>query len=349
MLTVMVQHAQDIITKGGADTEYEVPVTNGVETFVSMTVPRFTDDQFSQHFRMTRATVEMLSKETAAQMKSSSSYKIPLMTKILMALWILGNEESYREVGNLFGCNRGLVFYIVQEMVTVWSKLGTQRISWPTNLALVSSEFQQKWGFPGTIGAVDGCHIAIKAPVVEQSAYYNRKDFHSVILQGCCDANLIFTHVYIGSPGRMHDARVYTNSGLEELLKELPGEMHVLGDSAYPLRTYLMRPFKDNGHLSSRQQTFNTKLSRARSVIERAFGRLKGKFRVLKHLDMSRQDLILKFVMSACFLHNFILVNECDNDSQDYEPEGRHQAPSDSNDEDSSGQEKRQRIMDMIC
>lgn len=143
----------------------------------------------------------------------------------------------------------------------------------------------------------------------------------------------------------MHDASVYVNSGLDGILESSPREMHAFGDSAYPLRNYLMKPFRDNGRLTRKQEVFNMKLSRARTVIERAFGRLKGKFRVLKHLDMSRQDLILKFAMSACFLHNFILANEGLEQDEDCELERRPH----NREGDDSGQEKRNQIMNKIC
>ena len=38
--------------------------------------------------------------------------------------------------------------------------------------------------FPGVIGFIDGTHIAIRRPVNNPNSYYNRKDFHSIILQG---------------------------------------------------------------------------------------------------------------------------------------------------------------------
>lgn len=39
-------------------------------------------------------------------------------------------------------------------------------------------------GFPGVVGAIDGCHIPIKQPPGNANDYYNRKEFHSIILQG---------------------------------------------------------------------------------------------------------------------------------------------------------------------
>jgi hypothetical protein len=43
---------------------------------------------------------------------------------------------------------------------------------------------ERSQGFPGVIGAIDGCHIPIKQPRHNAHDYYNRKQFHSIILQG---------------------------------------------------------------------------------------------------------------------------------------------------------------------
>ncbi|EEC00238.1 conserved hypothetical protein [Ixodes scapularis] len=69
----------------------------------------------------------------------------------------------------------------------------------PTQLSQVASHFERKWRLPGVVGAVDGCHVSIKAPKEEQSAFYNRKKFYSVVLQGCCDISMVFTRVHVGS------------------------------------------------------------------------------------------------------------------------------------------------------
>ena len=63
-------------------------------------------------------------------------------------------------------------------------------------------------------GAIDGTHIPIKAPSDHSDEYYNRKSFHSVILQAVVDAFLYFTDICVGWPGRVHDARVLSNSTL---------------------------------------------------------------------------------------------------------------------------------------
>ena len=94
----------------------------------------------------------------------------------------------------------------------------------------------------------------------------------------------------------------------------------MLGDPAYPLKNWLLKPFSDTG-LSRKQKTFNYCLSRARVVVENAFGRLKGRWRSL----MKRNDCDIRkiptLVTACCILHNFCEVNgdHCDQEWLDTE------------------------------
>lgn len=286
----------------------------------------------------------MLYNFTRTKVKENMN-RVPLRMKMLMTLWLMGNQESYRGVADRFGVNRGTLHYVVEQMVMTWQQCAGELIVWPQDIEQVAETFFRKWKFPGVVGAVDGSHIEIKASKEEQWPYHNRKDVHSVIIQGCCDAEMCFTHVFIGKPGRMHDARVFAASGLEGILSMLPPENHVLGDSAYPLKSYVMRPYRDSGHLTDVQRRFNTRLSSARAVIERAFGRLKGKFRRLKYLDMSRMDLIPVLIGAACMLHNFILKNPSEMDDDDYdEPHREAVHPNQNEESDQTSEAKRDNI-----
>ena len=53
-------------------------------------------------------------------------------------------------------------------------------------------------GFPQCAGAIDGTHIPVEAPAENASDYYNRKGWHSVILQGTVDHEGLFTDIYTG-------------------------------------------------------------------------------------------------------------------------------------------------------
>ena len=71
-----------------------------------------------------------------------------------------------------------------------------------------------------------------------------------------------------------------------------------------------MVPYKDNGHLTASQKTYNYKLSSTRQDIEQAFGLLKGRWRKLFYLDMLCQRKIVSVIVAACVLHNFCLMAE---------------------------------------
>ncbi|CAH3172911.1 unnamed protein product, partial [Porites evermanni] len=122
--------------------------------------------------------------------------------------------------------------------------------------------------------SIDGCHIEINAPPDNHEDYFNRKQHYSY-------------------PGSIHDARVLRLSGLYELAENeqiLSGptcningtEVRPLlaGDSAYPLTNWLVKPYPDRGRLTPEQRKFNIKFSALRSVVERAFGTLKARWRI---------------------------------------------------------------------
>ncbi|KAF2886736.1 hypothetical protein ILUMI_19437, partial [Ignelater luminosus] len=159
---------------------------------------------------------------------------------------------------------------------------------------------------PGVVGIIDGCHIEIKQPINNAVDFFNRKETHSIILQAVCDDNGLLTDVFIGIPGRVHNARVFRQSPLYHQLVSVPplisAGQHLLADAAYPLMANVLKPYRDNGHLSQKQIKFNQTLSAQRSVIERTFGLLKGRWRRLKYLDMSLADKIPEVILSACII-----------------------------------------------
>ena len=121
-------------------------------------------------------------------------------------------------------------------------------------------------------------------------------------------------NTYVGWPGSVHDARIFFNSDLyanEKLGELMPSEISrinnvdvpvmVLGDAAYAMLPWIMKPYSDTGTLNRKQRHFNYRLSRARMVVECAFGRLKGRWRCL--LKINNCELILHqlLLMHAVF------------------------------------------------
>ena len=97
--------------------------------------------------------------------------------KLLMTVWTLANQETFRQIADRYGLTRGYAHYIFKQSCQVLSALAqeNQIIKWP-----VTSDIEQLAkinSFPGAFGAVDGCHIAIKTPLKHADSYINRKSF----------------------------------------------------------------------------------------------------------------------------------------------------------------------------
>lgn len=115
-------------------------------------------------------------------------------------------------------------------------------------------------GFPGVIGAIDGCHIEIKAPEETQADFLDRTCTHSINLMAVCTADKKFTHVNAGFPGSAHDNRVFESTDLYTNICTSPTTLfphsfyHIIGDKAFKLSKYLLTPYKDEGRLNAIQK-----------------------------------------------------------------------------------------------
>ena len=288
----------------------------------------FTPSDWLENFRMSHSTFTYLCNELrhTIQKKDTVMRKaIPVEQRVALTLWRLATTADYRTIGHLFGISKPAVCVIVKDVCSAIVKVLLPRyIKVPTGDSLkeVLHGFEHKWGFPQCAGAVDGTHIPIISPRNFPADYFNRKGWHSILMQGMVDHLYRFTDVYIGWPGRVHDARVLGNSTVyqkgedgtlfPDCKKVISGTeipIVILGDPAYPLLPWLMKPYLDNGHLSREQRTFNYRLSRARVVVEDAYGRLKGRWRCLsKRNDADVSDLP-ELVAACCVLHNICEIH----------------------------------------
>lgn len=122
---------------------------------------------------------------------------------------------------------------------------------------------------------------------------------------------MVLTDVVAGWPGSVHDSRILRNSAVyNTAANKFPGNSHLLGDGGYLLQTWLMTPYRDNGHLTPDQTFFNSVLSSIRQTVERSIRLLKGRSRKLQHLDHLNQKLIVLLIIGACVLHNVCLLHD---------------------------------------
>jgi len=83
----------------------------------------------------------------------------------------------------------------------------------------------------------------------------------------------------------------------------------MLGDEAYPLLPYLMKPYKHNS-LTDRRHNFNKRLSGARKTVECALGILYSKWCIISKTIETEVELADKTVKCICVLHDTIIEKE---------------------------------------
>ncbi|XP_023213243.1 putative nuclease HARBI1 [Centruroides sculpturatus] len=256
----------------------------------------------------------------SAGVKTPSAPPKPYPTRSGFGLaWRQKNDQS-GSVADRFNISKSTLYSYLNKVCTELVKMASDVIKWPKleEYAYLTRKFKNIACFPGIIGAIDGCHIPIKAPSEAAEKYVNWKNFHSVILQAVCNHNLVFTDCYYGFPDSVHDARVFRNSEVIQKLNDSSlSDYHIVGDATYPLVVSLMVPFKNNGHLTAQMHTYNNKLSKSRIVIERSFALLKGRFRWLKNFDANKTSMLTLYILSACVLHNICLMAGDDFDEFD--------------------------------
>ena len=80
---------------------------------------------------------------------------------------------------------------------------------------------------------MDGKHIMIECPKNAGSAYYNYKNFHSIVLLAICVANYCFTFVDIGDYGSTNDASVLSNSAFGQAFDKDPEALKIPSPCTY--------------------------------------------------------------------------------------------------------------------
>ncbi len=154
------------------------------------------------------------------------------------------------------------------------------------------------------------------------SQYYNYKGFHKIMSLGLVDADYKFIWADVGSNGAASDAQIFADSELKEAIEnvvigflpadQLPNDdrdtpYFIIGDDAFSLRTWMMKPYGSCG-LSVAERMFNYRLSRARQIVENAFGILFNRFSCLLTTLIQQPPVVIDIILSSICLHNLMWI-----------------------------------------
>jgi hypothetical protein len=199
----------------------------------------------------------------------------------------------------------------------------------------VADGFSKRWNFHNCVGAIDGKHVALKRPDHGGSNFFNYKGFHSIVLMAVADSKYKFLYVQVGANGAGADSGVFRETELfgvfdEEVVAlpdpvpfpedDVPIPFHLIGDEAFALRSWMIKPYPHRG-LTIQERIFNYRLSRARRVVENAFGILAHRFRCMLTTMQQKPKTVEGIVLACCIMHNLLISRNPADDGDREDPE----------------------------
>lgn len=244
--------------------------------------------------------------------------------KLALTLRFLATGDKYPTLQYQYRVARNTISKFVPEVCrAIREEYKTEVVTCPRTpqeWQAVAEDFKKRWNVPHACGAIDGKHVAMRCPPNTGTLYHNYKGFFSVVLLALVDANYKFLWADVGGLGSMSDCQIFNESELKQCLDEssiyfpdpepLPNDdtdtpYFFLGDDAFGLRTYMMKPYSVKG-LNKKQRIFNYRISRGRRVVENAFGILAQRFQLLL-TTMQLLPAAVQDVLEACIcLHNLM-------------------------------------------
>ncbi|XP_015057504.1 protein ANTAGONIST OF LIKE HETEROCHROMATIN PROTEIN 1-like [Solanum pennellii] len=166
-------------------------------------------------------------------------------------------------------------------------------------------------GLTDSKSALDDTYIPIRVRIQHKPRYRTRKGEIATNVLGVCDRNLNFTYVLPGWEGSAADGRV-----LRDAIVRRNGNYY-LCDGGYTNGKGFLSPYRgyrywlkdwrgDNPSPRCKEELFNMRHARARNVIERAFGLLKGRWGILRSPSWYSVKVHNRIISACCLIHNFI-------------------------------------------
>ncbi|CAH2092639.1 unnamed protein product [Euphydryas editha] len=242
--------------------------------------------EFQMRFRLDKASVEQLEH---------------LLVEIMPHLRVKGTRNH--DVSPLHQLLLALRFYALGTMLlSVGDFIGVSLVC--VCKSNTEDGFYRIARFPRVQGAIDCTHVRIQSPCAEiGEEFRNRKGYPTINVQAVCDSELMLMNVGTWWPGSAHDATIFNMSELKiQLETGMYGNKWLLGDSAYPLKPYLLTPLLNPE--SRGEELYNESWIRSRNCIERTFGVWKRRFPVVAlTMRLSLQNAHAVIIATAV-LHN---------------------------------------------
>lgn len=234
---------------------------------------------------------------------------IPPHLQVLIAVNSMAHGSHQTVIGDCYNVSQTSVSRCVSRVSRAIARRRETYVKFPDADAVRQTvdDFYAIDSMPGVIGCIDCTHIPILRPTCNNSELYRcRKGYFSLNVQAICDANLLFTNVVARWHGSVHDSRIFEHSFICQTLEDGDYQGHLLGDSGYPCRKYLLTPVltPHDRPIDHQVEAYNRSHVKTRNTIERAFGVLKRRFATLGKVMRTKLSTTKSIIVAAVVLHN---------------------------------------------
>ncbi|OWZ14109.1 hypothetical protein PHMEG_00012459 [Phytophthora megakarya] len=235
--------------------------------------------------------------------------KFGIHKRVAVTLVYLSTGSTIDSAASLMGMSKSSAVIYINQVLKVLQRMARHVIYMPhteAEITCVRTGFERISGFPDVVGAVDGSLIRISRPA-EHEGWYCRKNFPAVNMQAVVDHTTRFRSYCIRA-GSINDQALWNQSGLRNNTL-IPSGMHLLGDAGYKIFRHILTPFDEADAASSpKKRRYNYKLSQTRITVERAFGILKNRYRILLgKVQQKTPTSVARVIVSCLVLHNLMV------------------------------------------
>nr|GEZ74395.1 protein ALP1-like [Tanacetum cinerariifolium] len=248
--------------------------------------------------------------------------------------------DEYLQMGAITACGSLRIFCKV-----IMNLYGEEFLRKPTytDMKKLYAYHNEKYGFPRMLESIDcidwpweNCPVAFKS----QFCMGDHGSDPFILLEAVASNNLWIWHAFFGVSGMNNDVEVLRQSPLFNDLKseraqdvpfvatDVPYKReYYLTDRIYPQRSVLIKSIKNPGTDDHKRILYKTKHEAAKKDVERVFGVLKKKWKIIKYLARGLMQSRLSDIMYTCLiLHNMIIHDKGKAISLDYFPDEQHRA-----------------------
>ncbi|XP_020079660.1 uncharacterized protein LOC109713860 isoform X2 [Ananas comosus] len=278
-------------------------------------------DRGYQHFRMTTTMFIRLRDELVARGFIQSTRHLTANEQLGIFLFGIGHGVANRVLAETFQHSGETISRHFNNVLRGVVELRHEYIQPPASNVGVHPRIKDNpifHPFKNAIGAVDGTHIPVVVRKAKQPRYRCRKGFTSHNMMAACSFDHQFLFVCTGWEGSAADMRVLRwcceSGGFT-----VPGGKFYLVDSGYANTDRFLAPYRgERYHLSQfdvnaqarrhrgPRDLYNHRHAQLRNVVEKAFGILKRRFKVLRQATPFPYKVQCRIALACCVIHNFI-------------------------------------------